>query len=86
MPDRDSLPGWPVTVDHIVGHSLHLELLLSPMSGPDGECCGGYLSAGSTRVWLDADHARNCAERARAAIDHALLGAFPHHHEIRRPS
>lgn len=64
-------------IERITGHSVDIELLFWPITGPEGECCGGYLTVGSARLWLNPDHASNLAERVRAAIDQAVLSNFP---------
>ena len=57
-----------------------------PITGPEGECCGGYLTVGAARLWLDPDHASNLADRVRAAIDQVVLSNFPSPTQQRRLS
>jgi hypothetical protein len=64
-------------IERITGHSVDIEFLFWPITGPEGECCGGHLTVGSARIWLDPDHASNLADRVRAAIDQAVLSNFP---------
>lgn len=69
--------GLHPVIERISGHAVEIELLFWPITGPEGECCGGYLTVGSARLWLEPDHARNLSNRVRAAIDHAVLSKFP---------
>lgn len=64
-------------IERITGHSVDIEFLFWPITGPEGECCGGYLTVGSTRLWLDPDHASNLADRVRSAIDQTVLSNLP---------
>jgi hypothetical protein len=73
-------------IERISGHSVDIEFLFWPITGPEGECCGGYLTVGSARLWLDPDHASNLADRVRSAIDQAVLSNFPSSANQRRLS
>lgn len=64
-------------IERLSGHSVEIELLFWPITGPEGECCGGYLAVGGHRLWLAPEHAQNLAERVRAAIDQAVLSNLP---------
>lgn len=74
------------SLERIAGHAVAIELLNWPVGGPQGCCCGGYLTVGTTRLWLNAEHASNLADRVRSAIDEAVISASPHSHSIRRLS
>ena len=73
-------------IERIAGHSVDIELLYWPINSPEGECCGGFLTIGTARLWLDPDHASNLADRVRAAIDQVVLSNFPSPIQQRRLS
>ena len=73
-------------IERIAGIFVDIELLYWPITGPEGECCGGYLTVGAARLWLDPDHASNLADRVRAAIDQVVLSNFPSPTQQRRLS
>lgn len=57
----------------ITGQFVSLELTYLARS--DSRCLGGYLITGDARMAISSAQAINLAERARAAIDGALIGS-----------
>lgn len=58
----------------IEGQFVSLELTYVARSS-DSRCLGGHLITGEARVAVSSVQALNLAERARAAIDGALIGS-----------
>lgn len=58
----------------IEGQFVSLELTYVARSS-DSRCLGGHLITGEARVAISSVQALNLAERARAAIDGALIGS-----------
>lgn len=66
------------------GEPLHRPRAIAELA-PSLERIAGH-AVGTTRLWLNAEHASNLADRVRSAIDEAVISASPHPHTIRRLS
>ncbi len=65
-----------ISVECLQGHFFKLELF-----SIDGGCAkpsliGGSLQFGPDRIALDAEHARQLADRVRAGIDNSIAGSI----------
>lgn len=62
-------------VESLRGHFFQLELYWLEGDWTDSAIVGGALRFGPDRVAIDTEHARQLADKVRAAIDSAIAGS-----------
>jgi hypothetical protein len=67
-----------ITVECLNGHFFKLELFSIDGDFVEPSLIGGALQFGPDRIVLDAEHARQLADRVRAAIDNSVAGSIIH--------
>ena len=65
-------------VESLRGHFFQLDILWAESQLSGATIVGGTLHFGSDRIALDHEHARQLADRVRAAIDSAIAGSVVH--------
>lgn len=65
-------------VESLRGHFFQLDLYWLERDGTESAIVGGSLRFGPDRLAIDAEHARQLADRVRAAIDSAIAGSVIH--------
>lgn len=65
-------------VESLRGHFFQLDLFLVESDFSGEAIVGATLHFGSDRIALDQEHARQLADRVRAAIDSAIAGSVVH--------
>ena len=77
----DAMAGHPaerIDVECLRGHFFKLDLFSICGDCTDASLIGGALHFGSDRIALDPEHARQLADRVRAAIDNSVAGSVIH--------
>jgi hypothetical protein len=68
-----------ISVECLNGHFFKLELFSIDGGCAEPSLIGGALQFGPDRIQLDAEHARQLADRVRAGIDNIIAGSIIHH-------
>ena len=65
-------------VESLRGHFFQLDLYWLERDWADPAIVGGALRYGPDRIEIDSEHARQLADKVRAAIDSAIAGSVIH--------
>ena len=71
-------PAEKTIIEDLRGHFFQLDLFSIDGGCGETSLIGGALRCGPDRIALDLDHARQLAERVRAAIDNCVAGSIIH--------
>jgi hypothetical protein len=73
-----SHPAERINVECLHGHFFKLDLFSIDGGFAEPSLIGGALQFGQDRIALDPEHARQLADRVRAAIDNCVAGSIIH--------